>query len=458
MGRIQNGANGINNILRILVDNMSEVTINIVGMLTIIAFFDQMIAAVMVFYFVTFLAIAYFMFGKATLASYLVKTEYENLQGLQFESINNIRTIKVLQMSESISKSVGSTAQKVLKKIHKRVFWYRSTEAMLTGYGKVFRLLIVALVVLGISKGRYEVGFITLAYTYFNKIWENAMELSKVAQDFAEAKYSVFRMQEILDEPIGIESDKGKKVLHKNWQQIKVKNLSFQYGDNQVLHQLNFNIHRGERVGLVGVSGAGKSTIFKLLSKQYEDYEGTIKIDDASLREIKNQSYLSRVAMVMQETELFNLSLRGNIEAASEQPFNQKRFDEALNIAHVTDFIHKLPQGVETLVGEKGVKLSGGEKQRIGIARAIYRNPEILFLDEATSHLDIESERKIQDSLHQFFKNITAVVIAHRLSTIKEMDRILVMQDGKIIEQGSFEGLMKKKGRFYQLWQKQEFR
>ena len=131
--------------------------------------------------------------------------------------------------------------------------------------------------------------------------------------------------------------------------------------------------------------------------------------------------------------------------------------EKALTVSHVKDFLDKLPEGVDTLIGEKGVKLSGGERQRLGIARAIFKQPQILLLDEATSHLDLESEEKIKDSLHLFFENITALVIAHRLTTIREMDKIIVIEKGVILEQGSFDELYKKKGRFYELWEKQKF-
>ena len=139
-----------------------------------------------------------------------------------------------------------------------------------------------------------------------------------------------------------------------------------------------------------------------------------------------------------------------------EQKTNKKLLDKALSIAHISDFVDKLPKGLQTIIGEKGIKLSGGERQRLGIARAIFKQPEILLLDEATSHLDLESEEKIRDSLHKFFENVTAIVIAHRLTTIKEMDKILVIEDGKIIESGNFEKLYKEQGRFFELWEKQK--
>jgi ATP-binding cassette subfamily B protein len=160
---------------------------------------------------------------------------------------------------------------------------------------------------------------------------------------------------------------------------------------------------------------------------------------------------------VLQETEVFNFTLRQNIVLAnSEESANNELFEKSLHIAHVTDFLSKLPEGADTLIGEKGVKLSGGEKQRLGIARAVFKQPQILLLDEATSHLDVESEEKIRTSLHEFFQSVTAVVIAHRLTTLREMDRIIVIEDGKIMEEGSFDELYQKQGRFYELWEKQK--
>jgi ABC-type multidrug transport system fused ATPase/permease subunit len=206
------------------------------------------------------------------------------------------------------------------------------------------------------------------------------------------------------------------------------------------------------------LSGAGKSTLLKLLLKEHENYEGDIVIDEVSLRKITKSSYFEHVAVVLQDTEVFNFTLRDNITISnSERAQDETQLQRSLDIAHVSDFIDTLPDGYDTIIGEKGVKLSGGERQRVGIARAVFKDPQLLLLDEATSHLDLESEEKIKDSLHLFFQDVTAVVIAHRLSTIREMDRIFVLEGGNILEQGSFEELHEKRGRFRELWDKQKF-
>ena len=455
--RIQNGSQGINRIIRIMVDNVIEICVNFIGMIFIIALFDISISIILIVFLLSFSAISLLLTRKVALASYAVHEKEEDLQGIAFESINNIRTIKVLQMGISLIRIVKCSVNKLVSKIRTRIHWYRIRGATLNLYGQIFRLGIVIFIIFGITKGRYEIGFLVLTYNYFNKIWESLGELSHITQDFVVSKFSIFRMRQILDEPI--RTTKGKRPFPRNWDQIEVKNLCFGYGDNEVLNKLSFKIKKGERIGIVGVSGVGKSTLFKLLLKQHEDYKGEILIGDRSFKKLKKSSFLQNVAVVLQDTELFNMSLKDNILIASpHKKQNIKHLEKAIKIAHVADFLHKLPQGVDTLIGEKGVKLSGGEKQRLGIARAVYREPKILFLDEATSHLDIESEQRIQDSLHYFFKNITAIVIAHRLSTIKEMDRILVIENGRIVEEGDFKNLMRLNGRFQELWEKQQFR
>jgi ABC-type multidrug transport system fused ATPase/permease subunit len=290
---------------------------------------------------------------------------------------------------------------------------------------------------------------------YFGKIEESAYEFAETYSQFVTAKIAMLRMKEILQTEPKIENS-GTKNFDPQWKKLFLKNLSFSYHGQKVLKNFFLEIKKGEKIGIIGISGTGKSTLFKLLLKLYDDYEGQILFDQNSLHDIKRSSFMKSVAVVPQDTELFNLSLEENITLCQNGK-NRKLLEKSLKIAHVKDFTHKLPQGIKSLVGEKGIKLSGGEKQRVGIARAIYQEPEILLLDEATSHLDIESEKKIQKVLHDFFQNITAIVIAHRLSTIKEMDRIVVMDKGEVLEAGNFDELIKQKGKFYELWQKQKF-
>lgn len=455
--RLEKGGEGINRILYIWITNIIEICVNFVGMVYIIARFDRGIAGAMLIFLVTYTAISMFITRYASMAARAVNAKEEHLQGLTFEAVSNIRTVKVMGIGGNIYRMLKQSAADLYKQIESRVFRFKLRDHIVALWSQMFRLGILSFIVYGIARGRYEVGFLVLAYSYFNALWSSVDELTNVSQDLIIAKYGIARMQYMYRQPVLIDSDKGKVAFPKNWKKIMVKNLSFAYGNNEVLKDISFEIRRGEKIGIVGLSGAGKSTIMKLLLKESENYDGEILFDDTSLRGIKRSSFFSEIAVVLQETEVFNFSLKDNITFAdAARKTDEQCLAVALRVAHVRDFMDKLSNGLDTLIGEKGVKLSGGEKQRLGIARAVFRRPQILFLDEATSHLDLESEEKIQDSLHQFFQSVTAVVIAHRLTTIREMDKILVVEGGRIIESGNFKELHGKRGRFFELWEKQK--
>lgn len=456
--RIQNASDGFNRILRLWFNNVIEIAVNLVAINIIIAQFDLTVLMVLAVFLITYFFISGAMTRRASEASYYVNVQEESVNGLLFEAINNIRTVKVMAMAQTLYIALTRGMDELFNKLRVRIFWWQSRNAFLSFWGGVFRIGIIVLIVRGILNGHYEIGFLILFNSYFSNLRESIDELSTVSIDFMTSKLSVARMKIILNEPIKIEDEKGKVSLSPNWKRIAVKNVSFAYGENRVLDSISFDVRRGEKVGIVGVSGAGKSTLFKLLLKEREEFVGDILFDDVSIKKIKKNDYFKQLSVVLRDTEVFNFSLRENVTITNEvQKNNKKLLDRALATAHVSEFINKLPQGLDTLIGEKGVKLSGGEKQRLGIARAIFKQPKILLLDEATSHLDIESEEKIRDSLHKFLKNVTAIVIAHRLTTIREMDKILVIEDGRIIESGNFGKLLVERGRFYDLWGKQKF-
>jgi len=456
--RIQRGGEGFLEILRIWLVNYIEIGVNLVGMTFIVATFDRTIALGFMIFMVTYYALAYAISRKAGEATSLTNIEEEHVHGLSFEAINNIRTVKALGMEKGFLKKLQNRMSVLLARIRTRVFWFRVRDSSLSLWGQTFRLVAIAFIVYEIIQGRYEVGFLVIFYEYFNRILDSIAELSEVSQRFMVARYGIGRMKEILHEPLGIDDETGKVDLPEEWQTIEVKNLHFSYGSKTVLNGIDIVIRRGERIGIVGLSGAGKSTLFKLLLKEHERYEGDILIDGTPLTSIKKSSYFEHAATVLQDTEVFHFTLAENILMANpKEEENQELLSQALAISHVSDFLPKLPNGMHTELGEKGVRLSGGERQRVGIARAVFKRPQIVFMDEATSHLDVESEEKIRDSFHNFFQSVTAVVIAHRLSTIREMDRIYVLEDGKVLEEGNFDDLYGKKGRFYELWEKQRF-
>ncbi len=454
--RMFNGGEGLKKLVRIWVDNLTEFAVNFLGMIIIISFIDTTVMVIMILFLISYLLVALPLARRASAASREVNAYEEDLAGLAFETLNNIRSVKAMGMFGSLYALLEQKSDVLYRAIRRRVTHFRFKSAAQSMWAHLFRIICMASIAVAIAAGRYEAAFLLVFTFYFTNLRTSVEQLSDISQDIVISRYHIARLQELLHEPITIDDDVGKQDFPQHWKTISLRNVSFAYGDNMVLNGISFDIRRGERIGVVGLSGAGKSTLFKLLLKEYEDFTGDILFDGVSIRKIKKSAYFRRVAVVLQETEVFNISLKDNITIANDtEAKNEKMLDQALQVAHVTDFMEKLPEGVGTLIGEKGVKLSGGEKQRLGIARAVFKQPDLLFLDEATSHLDLESEEKIKDSLHQFFQNVTAVVIAHRLTTIQEMDRILLIEDGKLLEEGNFAELMKKKGRFFDLWEKQ---
>lgn len=262
---------------------------------------------------------------------------------------------------------------------------------------------------------------------------------------------SVFNL---LDMPI--ESDTGIMLEQKAKGKIEFKHVSYGYRQNpHVLHDVNFTIEAGTSVALVGHSGSGKTTIASLLPRFYDVSQGTISLDDISINDINLSSLRHQLALVSQNVTLFNDTLANNI-AYGHSHFTREQIVHAAKLAYADEFISLLPNGYDTRVGENGILLSGGQRQRIAIARAILKDAPILILDEATSALDSESERYIQAALEQVMKNRTTLVIAHRLSTIKNSDKIVVMQQGRIVEEGSHLELLHLNGHYAQLYKVQQ--
>ena len=244
--------------------------------------------------------------------------------------------------------------------------------------------------------------------------------------------------------------------LKVNQGEIQFKDVSFTYErGRKVLSDINFSIDEGQTVAVVGPSGAGKSTLSRLLYRFYDTQEGGIFIDGQDITRVTQASLRNTIGIVPQDTVLFNDTIRYNIRYGNPLA-TDKEVENAAKLASIHDFITSLPQGYESRVGERGLKLSGGEKQRVAIARTVLKNPKILVLDEATSALDIKTEREIQAALEEVAKNRTTLVIAHRLSTIVNADEILVLSAGKIIERGSHLSLVKADGTYAEMWRRQK--
>ncbi|WMY94844.1 MAG: lipid A ABC transporter ATP-binding protein/permease MsbA [Arsenophonus sp.] len=250
------------------------------------------------------------------------------------------------------------------------------------------------------------------------------------------------------------EKDKGKLILKRPKNKIEFKNVTFRYSskDHPALYNISFTIPAGKSIALVGRSGSGKSTIANLITRFYDVNEGKILLDDHDLHEYTLSSLRSQIALVSQDVYLFNDTIANNIAYATNGLYSRKSIEKAAKMAYAMDFIKNLEHGLDTIIGENGVMLSGGQRQRIAIGRALLHDSSILIFDEATSALDTESEGAIQVALHELQKNKTFIIIAHRFSTIEHVDEILVIQDGKIIEKGKHNTLLKCDGLYSHLY------
>ncbi len=303
--------------------------------------------------------------------------------------------------------------------------------------------------------GKLTVGDIVLIQTYsfqlMGRLWDFGRNLKDIYAALADSQ----DMIEILYKPHEIKDIVGAKDLKITKGEIDFHNVDFSYNDSQkVFKNFSLKIKAGEKVAIIGHSGGGKTSLVKLIFRFFDINKGTIKIDNQDIANVKQESLRFNLSLVPQEPILFHRTLMENIRYAKPHASDREVF-EASKLAYADEFIQKLPYKYDTYVGERGIKLSGGERQRVAIARAILKSAPIIILDEATSSLDSKSEKLIQKALKALFENKTAIVIAHRLSTIMGMDRIIVIEDGKIKEDGNHKTLLDKKGLYYELWNTQ---
>ena len=308
------------------------------------------------------------------------------------------------------------------------------------------------------SEGNHLTGGDLMSFILlFAMIINPAKNLSTTISNIQKGMGAIERIEEVLNAPLMVEEKENALILPGLNHRIEFKNVSFKYDDKPILKNISFVLEKGKMLALVGSSGAGKSTLADLIPRFHDVSEGEILIDGVNIKDFTIQSLRKQMSIVTQEAILFNDTIANNI-ALGNINATDTEIIEAATIANAHKFIQHKEDGYNTIIGDRGMKLSGGERQRVTIARAVLQNPPILILDEATSSLDTESERLVQDAIVNLMQDRTSIVIAHRLSTIRNADEIIVLQKGEIIEKGTHDSLIAQSGFYRKLVEMQEIK
>lgn len=376
----------------------------------------------------------------------------DDFNGILADSIGNALTVKAFGAEnyecDFIKKSFNDVKTARLSTINKMYNSMCVQQALLCLFEVGISLLLLKLWYtkqIGIGDVTLVIMLMNTVMSCFSRVLDNICELNSLLGGLQAAMSPFVTKHEIVDIP-------NAKKLKVTGGAIEFKNVTFAYDAKKIFDKLSIKIKAGEKIGLVGASGSGKSTFINLLQRSYDIQGGHILIDGQDISKVRQADLHNAIAIIPQDTSLFHRSIMQNINYGNlkAKPLDTLR---AAKKAYADNFIKELPKGFQTKVGEKGVKLSGGQRQRIAIARAILKDSPILILDEATSALDSDAEKYIQKAMKKLMKDKTVIAIAHRLSTLKEMDRIIVLDKGKIIEQGKIEDLLKSGGQFQRLWE-----
>lgn len=376
------------------------------------------------------------------------------ISGMRTDSLGNAMTAKLFGNVEYENKYIWNQQAEQIKIEHKigRLRIIQDRPAMALWFGISFALVLMCWVF--IKDGTMALADGMFVFVAGRSIASHFDSLVSVLVTYSENKAKSVHAYDDIIQPFSVVDAYGAKKIKGAKGKIEFNDVSFNYGKKDVIKHFNLLVNPCEKIGVVGLSGAGKTTLVNLILRAYDVKSGTITIDNVDIRDVKQDSLHQNISFVPQEAVLFNRSLMDNIRYARPNASKAEVINAAKR-ANIHDFIESLPDGYNTLVGNRGVKLSGGQRQRIAIARAILKNAPILILDEATSALDSENEMLIQKSLKTVMHGKTTIAIAHRLSTLRNMDRIIVLDKGKIVESGTHAQLLRMNGAYRKLWNMQ---
>ncbi len=433
--------------------NIIPLIIQITGVIIVLWFTSHIIAEVLLVWVLVFVGFNYF-FALWKLKYDIKRASADSFTtGVLSDAIANQSTIQLFTGSKSEAdyfRSVTEDQARITRFVWNLENTVDALQALLIF---VIEFLLLYFAIKYWQTGAVTLGTFALIQIYLVGIGGRLWDFSKVVRDIYESFADAKEMVDIIKLPHDIKDLPKAGALRAPDGSVVFENVGFTFtGEQTVLHDLNLTIRPGEKVALIGPSGAGKSTFVKLLLRLYDVTSGKIMIDGQDIREVKQESLRENVSLVPQDPILFHRTLLENIRYG-KRTATDAEVREAARLAHCDEFALALPTKYDTFVGERGIKLSGGERQRVAIARAILKNAPILVLDEATSSLDSHSESLIQDALDKLMAGKTVIVIAHRLSTIRKMDRIIVIEKGKVIEEGSHDELLKNNSSLYtKLW------
>lgn len=438
--RIFTGSQSILDWARLSTNSIFPITISFLGVLGVFLFLSPIFVVFIVVYLFLFFSIERHYNKRLSYLSHLISKHRQRASGAYVEGSGNILAIKALGAEKGMNRQVKQSEEEAQRMMLERNSastrkWYLfqtlngisfTAFSIMTGFQVV--------------SGAISIGMILVFFSFFAKLREAANEATELTGRMIEMKADLGNMMPIFKETGRLHT--GNEPFPKDAHGIVIQNGSFEYPSGQVgLSGLNFELRQGEIVGVAGPSGGGKSTLVKILLGLYALRNGTFTVGALDYDAMDHEEFISHVAVVLQETELFNMSLQENITLLRD--VDEARLEQAVKIAQLDAVISKLPDGLQTLIGERGYKLSGGERQRLGIARAIYKDAPILILDEATSSLDSQTEKNILDVLlAELGDRKTILIIAHRISTLKGSDRVLFIEKGAVVEEGVYQDLI----------------
>ncbi len=379
------------------------------------------------------------------------------VQGHLHERVQGVPVIRSFALEDYEQNQFDVQNKNFLNKAIKHTNWNAYTYSVTNTITDLAPLLVVTFAAYQVITGALTVGTMVAFVGYMDRVYNPLRRLVNSATVLTQSIASMDRVFEFLDEDYDIKDKPGAKKLEKVHGDVTIDNVSFKYDDDEpmVLNNVSLEVKKGETIAFVGMSGGGKSTLISLIPRFYDVNSGRILIDGTDIRDVEARTLRDKIGMVLQDNILFSESIAMNIKMGDPEATDEEMI-EAAKAANAHDFIMSLPNGYETLVGERGVKLSGGQKQRVAIARVFLKNPPVLVLDEATSALDLESESLIQGALERLASDRTTFIVAHRLATITHADRIVLIENGEIMEAGSHSELMNKQGGYYNLFQVQQ--